>query len=144
MRHIFRIVETRVSGRRWRVSYCSPTLLSPKCPICVNSIKSINTLVYRSNPAMCHKVLANTSASLNAPFSSSPSHYLTCFNILLLNLIIPFPRLPTSSKSQVCVQLNMTRRLAKDNLVPPTLDQDAAERKRVLNILAQRRYSECS
>lgn len=35
----------------------------------------------------------------------------------------------------------MTRKPSNKTLVPPTLDEDAAERKRVLNVLAQRRYS---
>lgn len=35
----------------------------------------------------------------------------------------------------------MARKAATKALVAPTLDEDAAERKRVLNVLAQRRYS---
>lgn len=38
----------------------------------------------------------------------------------------------------------MARKAATKSLVPPTLDEDAAERKRVLNVLAQRRYSTLS
>jgi hypothetical protein len=34
----------------------------------------------------------------------------------------------------------ITRQPAKLTLVPPRLDENATERKRVLNILAQRRY----
>jgi hypothetical protein len=34
----------------------------------------------------------------------------------------------------------MARKAATKVPVPPTLSEDAAERKRVLNILAQRRY----
>lgn len=34
----------------------------------------------------------------------------------------------------------MSKRSSARDVVPPTLDEDAAERKRVLNILAQRRY----
>jgi hypothetical protein len=35
----------------------------------------------------------------------------------------------------------MTRKIATKAPVPPKLDEDSAERKRVLNVLAQRRYS---
>lgn len=65
-----------------------------------------------------------------------------CQSARLTRCVLPPRALNPSIKASCKETVQMPRKAATKAPVPPSLGEDAAERKRVLNILAQRRYRE--